>query len=93
LKVEINEIGKKKKTKTYLQNGIETWKKPLALPHLHKVLKGQYQFVKQDKIKKDIEEQKTRAIELGEGQGATKKYHQVPKTKNKSTKIIKGANE
>ncbi len=36
-------------------------KKPLALPHLDKVKKGQYQFEKQDKIRKDIEEQKNKS--------------------------------
>jgi hypothetical protein len=45
------------------------------------------------KLGKISRSKKIRAIELVEGQGVTKKYHKVPKTKNKSTKIIKGANE
>jgi len=45
------------------------------------------------KLGKILKSKKIRAIELVEGQGVTKKYHKVPKTNNKSTKFIKGANE
>jgi hypothetical protein len=50
-------------------------KKPLALPYLHKVKKGEYQFEKQGKIRKDIEEQKNKSNRTRRGPRSNK---QVP---------------
>jgi hypothetical protein len=55
--------------------------------------KGNTNLKSKIKLGKISRSKKTRAIKQGEGQGATKKYHKVPKTRNKITKIIKGTNE
>jgi hypothetical protein len=41
------------------------------------------------KLGKTLKSKTTRAIKLKKGQGATKKYLKVPKTKNKRTKAPK----